>query len=193
MRLFAARQAMSVIHLWDAPDIVKIYLKSVICGREKKSIRGAAQAAALDAAQAAALDATGAAAWVVAGLLSGMLQGSNSTRLASPNSIGGLNHDKQSSRAGGERNEAALGAAGRRGRGAGRGVDVFSTDGCATKGGVMAITIDELIEELQRARERIGSGLAGVYLGKGDETKQGRPIVCVTVRTSASPRRVDLT
>jgi len=127
------------------------------------------------------------------GLLSGMLQGSNSTRLASPNSIGGLNHDKQSSRAGGERNEAALGAAGRRGRGAGRGVDVFSTDGCATKGGVMAITIDELIEELQRARERIGSGLAGVYLGKGDETKQGRPIVCVTVRTSASPRRVDLT
>ena len=52
LRLFARQCALDVIHLWDAPDVVKQYLKT---GDEK--IRAAAWAAAWDAARAAARDA----------------------------------------------------------------------------------------------------------------------------------------
>ena len=59
----ASRQyALSVIHLWNAPEVVREYLET---GDESK--RAAARAAALDAAwaavRAAARDAAGAAAW----------------------------------------------------------------------------------------------------------------------------------
>jgi len=53
MRLFARRVALDVIHLWDAPPIVKEYLET---GDESK------RAAAWDAAWAAAGDAAGTAA-----------------------------------------------------------------------------------------------------------------------------------
>ena len=55
---FARMQALSVIHLWDAPDIVCDYLMT---GDE--SLRAAAWAAAWAAAGDAARDAAGAAAW----------------------------------------------------------------------------------------------------------------------------------
>ncbi|WP_246688735.1 hypothetical protein [Mesorhizobium sp. M4B.F.Ca.ET.143.01.1.1] len=69
LRSFARRAALSVIHLWDAPAIVKQYLET---GDE--SIRAAAWAAAWDAARAAARaaardaarDAAWAAAWAAA-------------------------------------------------------------------------------------------------------------------------------
>ncbi len=57
LRAFARRCALDVIHLWDAPEIVKRYLKT---GGE--SIRGTAGDAAWDAARAAAMDAPSAAA-----------------------------------------------------------------------------------------------------------------------------------
>jgi hypothetical protein len=52
LRLFARKQALSVIHLWNAPDIVREYLET---GDESK--RAAAWAAARDAAWDAAWDA----------------------------------------------------------------------------------------------------------------------------------------
>jgi hypothetical protein len=58
LREFARMQALSVIHLWEAPDVVCDYLMT---GDE--SSRAAARAAAWDAAGAAA----GAAAWAAAG------------------------------------------------------------------------------------------------------------------------------
>ena len=65
LRLFARRVALDVIHLWDAPPIVKDYLET---GDESK--RTAAAAAAGDAAWAAARDAAwdaaGTAAWAAA-------------------------------------------------------------------------------------------------------------------------------
>ena len=61
MRLFARRVALDVIHLWDAPPIVKEYLET---GDESK--RAAARDAAWDAAGAAAWAAAGAAAWAAA-------------------------------------------------------------------------------------------------------------------------------
>jgi hypothetical protein len=61
LRYFARTQAMSVAHLWDAPDVVAEFLMT---GDE--SIRAAARAAAwdaaCDAARAAACDAARAAA-----------------------------------------------------------------------------------------------------------------------------------
>jgi hypothetical protein len=48
MRLFARQQALSVIHLWDAPDVVKEYLET---GDE--DLRAAAREAAWEAAWAA--------------------------------------------------------------------------------------------------------------------------------------------
>ena len=54
LRLFARQQALSVIHRWEAPDVVRQYLET---GDE--SLRDAARAAAWDAAR----DAAGAAAW----------------------------------------------------------------------------------------------------------------------------------
>ena len=60
LRLFARQQALSVIHLWKAPEIVKKYLET---GEE--SIRTAAEAAAWDAAWA------GAVAWAAAGAAAG--------------------------------------------------------------------------------------------------------------------------
>jgi hypothetical protein len=61
LRAFARKAALSVIHLWDAPAIVKQYLET---GDE--SIRAAAWAAARDAARAAAWDAARDAAWAAA-------------------------------------------------------------------------------------------------------------------------------
>ena len=65
LRYFARMQALSVVHLWDAPDVVLDYLMT---GDE--SIRAAAWAAARDGAraraaawEAAAWDAARAAAW----------------------------------------------------------------------------------------------------------------------------------
>lgn len=52
LRYFARQQALSVVHLWDAPDVVVEYLTS---GGE--SLRVAAWVAAWDAAWAAAWDA----------------------------------------------------------------------------------------------------------------------------------------
>jgi hypothetical protein len=69
MRLFARRVALDVIHLWDAPPIVKEYLET---GDESKraaawaAARDAAWDAARDAAWAAARDAARAAAWAAA-------------------------------------------------------------------------------------------------------------------------------
>ena len=61
LRLFARKQALSVIHLWDCPAIVKEYLET---GDESK--RDAAWAAAWDAARAAARAAARDAAWAAA-------------------------------------------------------------------------------------------------------------------------------
>ena len=61
LREFARKAALSVIHLWDAPDIVRRYLET---GDE--SIRDAARAAARDAASDAARAAARAAAWAAA-------------------------------------------------------------------------------------------------------------------------------
>ena len=62
LRYFAQMQALSVVHLWDAPDVVCDYLMT---GDE--NIRTAARAAAWDAAmaaaRAAAWDAARVAAW----------------------------------------------------------------------------------------------------------------------------------
>lgn len=57
LRYFARMRALSVAHLWDAPDVVLDYLMT---GDE--SVRAAARAAAKDAARDAARDA----AWVAA-------------------------------------------------------------------------------------------------------------------------------
>jgi hypothetical protein len=58
LRSFARKAALSVIHLWDAPAIVKQYLET---GDE--SIRDAARAAAMAVARAAAMAAAMAVAW----------------------------------------------------------------------------------------------------------------------------------
>ena len=60
LREFARKCALSVIHLWDAPEVVKQYLTT---GDE--SLRAAARAAARAASWAA--DAARAAAWAAAG------------------------------------------------------------------------------------------------------------------------------
>ena len=62
LRYFARMQALSVVHLWDAPDVVLDYLMT---GDE--SLRAAAWAAAWDAAWYAAGAAAGDAAWDAAG------------------------------------------------------------------------------------------------------------------------------
>jgi hypothetical protein len=62
LRYFARMQALSVVHLWDAPDVVLDWLMS---GNEK--IRAAAWAAAWAAEVAAAWAAEGAAAWAAVG------------------------------------------------------------------------------------------------------------------------------
>lgn len=58
LRYFARMQALSVVHLWDAPDIVLDYLMT---GNEE--LRDAARDAAWDTARAAARAAAWAAAW----------------------------------------------------------------------------------------------------------------------------------
>jgi len=58
LRRFARQQALSVVHLWDAPPVVKEYLET---GNEE--LRAAAWNAAGDAVRAAAWDAAGDAAW----------------------------------------------------------------------------------------------------------------------------------
>jgi hypothetical protein len=62
LRSFARKAALSVIHLWDAPAIVKQYLET---GDEgiRDAAMDAAWAAARDAAMDAAWDAAWAAAW----------------------------------------------------------------------------------------------------------------------------------
>jgi len=61
LRSFARKQALKVIHLWDAPDVVRRYLQT---GDEELRVAAwaAASAAARDAAWAAAWDAAWAAA-----------------------------------------------------------------------------------------------------------------------------------
>ena len=54
LRRFAAERALSVIHLWDAPPVVREYLESVTADCERVDIRDAARAAAWAAARAAA-------------------------------------------------------------------------------------------------------------------------------------------
>ena len=56
LRYFARQQALSVIHLWDAPQVVLDYLMG----------DDAARAAAINTARAAARDAAWAATWVAA-------------------------------------------------------------------------------------------------------------------------------
>jgi hypothetical protein len=65
LREFARTQALSVIHLWNAPDVVRQYL---ITGDEtlRAAARAAAWAAASDAARAAAWDAAWGASWAAA-------------------------------------------------------------------------------------------------------------------------------
>jgi hypothetical protein len=58
LRAFARKAALSVIHLWNAPDVVRRYLET---GDE--SLRAAAWDAAWDAARDAAWDAARDAAW----------------------------------------------------------------------------------------------------------------------------------
>ena len=53
LRQFARKQALSVIHLWDAPDVVKEYLET-----GKEELRAAAKTAAWAATRAATRDAT---------------------------------------------------------------------------------------------------------------------------------------
>ena len=66
LRAFARSEALRVIHLWDAPGVVRQYLTS---GDE--SLRSAAGAAARAAAGAAAWDAAWDAAWAAAGAAAG--------------------------------------------------------------------------------------------------------------------------
>ena len=61
LRQFARRVALDVIHLWDAPAIVRQYLET-----GDKAIRDAARDAAMAAAKDAAWDAAMAAAWAAA-------------------------------------------------------------------------------------------------------------------------------
>jgi len=61
LRSFARKAALSVIHLWNAPDVVRRYLET---GDE--TLRGAARDAAWDAAWAAARAAARDAAWAAA-------------------------------------------------------------------------------------------------------------------------------
>lgn len=61
LRAFARGEAARVLHLWEAPEVVRRYLES---GDE--SLRAAARAAAWDAARAAAWAAAWDAAWAAA-------------------------------------------------------------------------------------------------------------------------------
>ena len=66
LREFARTQALSVIHLWDAPDVVRQYLTTgdeTLRAAARDAARAAASDAAWDAARAAASDAAWAAAW----------------------------------------------------------------------------------------------------------------------------------
>ena len=64
LRYFARQQALSVVHLWNAPQEVLDYLMGDDDARDatRDAARDAARAAVLDAARAAALDAARAAA-----------------------------------------------------------------------------------------------------------------------------------
>ena len=66
LRYFARMQALSVVYLWDAPDVVLDYLMTGdenIRAAARAAVMDAAWAAAMDAARAAAMDAARAAAW----------------------------------------------------------------------------------------------------------------------------------
>ena len=69
MRDFARAQARSVLHLWDAPEIVKRYIETgdeTIRDAAWAAARAAAWATARDAARDAAWDAARATAWAAA-------------------------------------------------------------------------------------------------------------------------------
>ena len=69
LRYFARMQALSVIHLWDAPDVVLDYLMTAdesLRDAAWDAARAAARDAARDAAWAAARDAARDAAWAAA-------------------------------------------------------------------------------------------------------------------------------
>lgn len=61
LRRFSAQRALSVIHLWAAPEIVVQYLQDEALGKDRSDIRDSARAAG-DAARTAAGDAVWAAA-----------------------------------------------------------------------------------------------------------------------------------
>jgi hypothetical protein len=69
LRYFARQQALSVVHLWDAPDVVLDYLMgddaawAAARGAAWDAAWDAARGAAWDAARAAARDAAWGAAW----------------------------------------------------------------------------------------------------------------------------------
>ena len=64
LRYFARQQAISVVHLWDAPQVVLDYLMGDDAARD--AARGAAWGAAWDAARGTAWAATWAATWAAA-------------------------------------------------------------------------------------------------------------------------------
>ena len=64
LRDFARKQALSVVHLWEPPEIVLDYLMGNDSARD--AARAAAWSAARDAAGAAAWSAAGDAAWAAA-------------------------------------------------------------------------------------------------------------------------------
>jgi hypothetical protein len=69
LRYFARMRAVSVIHLWDAPDVVCDYLMTgdkALSAAARAAARAAAGAAAWAAAWAAARDAAWDAAWAAA-------------------------------------------------------------------------------------------------------------------------------
>ena len=71
LRRIAVERALSMIHMWDAPAIMREYLQDEAAGIDRSDIRGSAWDASwsrawdpvLDAARDAALDAALAAAW----------------------------------------------------------------------------------------------------------------------------------
>lgn len=46
LRVFAAKQALTVLHLWSPPDVVREYLTDTAAGKDRSDIRAAARDAA---------------------------------------------------------------------------------------------------------------------------------------------------
>ena len=81
LREFARQQALSVIHLWNAPQVVKDYLTigdESLRSASRSAAESAAWSAAWSVAESAARSAAGGAAWNVAGRAAGSASGSAS-------------------------------------------------------------------------------------------------------------------